>query len=160
MFGLKPPALDVIIHPETVIHSLVFFKDGSIKTHMSAADMKIPIQFAFSYPQRLQSSSNQLDLLELNSLTFETPDYKNFRNLALAFQALEKGGNLPCILNASNEIAVQAFLMEQIGFLQIPEIVENCMETIPFINKPSMEDYLETDAETRLKALERIDNYR
>ena len=160
LFGLKPPALDVVIHPESVVHSLVYFKDGSVKTHMSTANMKIPIQFAFSYPERFQSSSNQLDLVKLNRLTFERPDFKNFRNLALAFQALEKGGNLPCILNASNEIAVQAFLMGKISFLQIPEVIENCMENIPFIKSSSLEDYIETDAETRLKALKYIDNYR
>ncbi len=160
LFGLKPPALDVVIHPESVVHSLVYFKDGSVKTHMSTANMKIPIQFAFSYPQRFHSSAKQLDLVQLNNLTFEQPDFKNFRNLALAFQALEKGGNLPCILNASNEIAVQAFLMGKISFLQIPEVIENCMENVPFIKKSSLEDYMETDAETRLKATKYIDNYR
>jgi len=117
LFGLKLQQIQVLIHPESLIHSLVYFTDGSVKTQMSRPDMKIPIQFALSYPERLHNNLERLDLSEQNTLHFESPDIENFRNLALAFEALEKGGNLPCILNAANEIAVQAFLREQIGFL-------------------------------------------
>jgi 1-deoxy-D-xylulose-5-phosphate reductoisomerase len=157
LFGLKPPALEVIIHPESVIHSLVYFSDGSVKTQMSAADMRIPIQFAFSYPDRLKNEAERPDFARLGSLNFEQPDLKNFRNLALAFQALEKGGNMPCILNASNEIAVQAFLKGHAGFLQIPEIIDYCMQKVPFIENPAMEDYFDTDKHARLAAKEFLD---
>ncbi len=159
LFGLRPPALEVIIHPESVIHSLVYFSDGSVKTQMSMADMKVPIRFALSYPSRMEIEAKKIDLVKLGQLRFEAPDIKNFRNLALAFYALEKGGNIPCILNASNEIAVQAFLSGRIGFLQIPRVIETCLEHVSCIGHPSLEDYLETDEETRKKAVEIIDHY-
>lgn len=127
---------------------------------MNALDLKIPIQFSFSYPERFGTESGQLNLNKYKSLSFQSPDFKNFRNLALAFQALEKGGNLPCILNASNDIAVQAFLMGRIGFLQIPKIIEECMENSAFSKSSSLEEYIETDKETRRKAQELINNYR
>ncbi|MEJ2595088.1 MAG: 1-deoxy-D-xylulose-5-phosphate reductoisomerase [bacterium] len=159
LFGLRPPALEVIIHPESVVHSLVYFSDGSVKTQMSQADMKLPIRYALSYPSRMDIQAEKIDLTKLAQLQFEAPDIKNFRNLALAFYALENGGNLPCILNASNEIAVQAFLSEKLSFLQIPQVIETCLEQVSFIRHPSLEDYLETDAETRKKAIEIIDHY-
>jgi len=159
LFGLNIQQIQLLIHPESLIHSLVYFTDGSVKTQMSRPDMKIPIQFALSYPDRLPNHLERLDLLKQNTLHFELPDVENFRNLALAFEALEKGGNLPCILNAANEIAVQAFLREQIGFLEISEVVESCMHTVDFISEPAVEDYFETDKLTRIKAKESIKKF-
>ena len=159
LFGLKIDQIQVVIHPESLIHSLVYFTDGSVKTQMSLPDMKIPVQFALSYPERLTNNLKRLDLIEQGTLHFESPDVENFRNLALAFDALEKGGNLPCILNAANEIAVQAFLKEQIGFLQIPEVIESCMGAVEFIGDPTQDDYFETDRLTRIKAGESIKQF-
>jgi len=156
LFGVPANKIEIIIHPESVIHSMVYFTDGTVKTQMSSADMQIPIQFALTYPDRFPNSAHRLDLVELGSLNFESPDVKNFRNLALAFEALEKGGNLPCILNAANEIAVQAFLKKQVGFLQIPKVIEYCMGQVTLIKDPSLNDYIETDKITRLKAIEFI----
>ncbi len=158
LFDVSSLELQILIHPESIIHSLVYFADGSVKAQMSRPDMKIPIQFALSYPGRLTSRIKRLDLNQQGILHFEAPDVENFRNLALAFEALEKGGNLSCILNAANEIAVQGFLRERIGFLQIPELIERCMQSVGFINEPSLEDYIETDKFTRIKANEFINN--
>lgn len=158
LFDVSSRELQILIHPESIIHSLVYFADGSVKAQMSQPDMKIPIQFALSYPGRLTSRIKRLDLNQQGTLHFEAPDVENFRNLALAFEALEKGGNLSCILNAANEIAVQGFLRERIGFLQIPELIERCMQSVGFINEPSLEDYIETDKFTRIKANEFINN--
>jgi len=156
LFGVPASNIEVVIHPESVIHSMVYFTDGSVKTQMSSADMRIPIQFALTYPDRFANSAERLDLVELGALHFEAPDVKIFRNLALAFEALEKGGNLPCILNAANEIAVQAFLKQQVGFLQISNVVEHCMDHVAFIKDPTLNDYFETDKITRFKAIEFI----
>jgi len=156
LFGVPASNIEVVIHPESVIHSMVYFTDGSVKTQMSSADMRIPIQFALTYPDRFANSAERLDLVELGALHFEAPDVKIFRNLALAFEALEKGGNLPCILNAANEIAVQAFLKQQVGFLQISNVVEHCMDHVAFIKDPTFNDYFETDKITRFKAIEFI----
>ena len=156
LFGVPASNIEVVIHPESVIHSMVYFTDGSVKTQMSSADMRIPIQFALTYPDRFANSAERLDLVELGALHFEAPDVKIFRNLALAFEALEKGGNLPCILNAANEIAVQAFLKHQVGFLQISNVVEHCMDHVAFIKDPTLNDYFETDKITRFKAIEFI----
>ena len=159
LFGLSPAQIEIVVHPQSIIHSLVYFKDGSVKALLSSPDMRIPIQYALSYPDRLPSPAKTLDLLSVKSLTFEEPDVKIFRNLALAFESLEKGGNLPCILNAANEIGVQAFLKEEIGFLQIPDLIEECMKSINYIKNPSLDDYFETDRITRLKAIEIIKTF-
>ncbi len=156
LFNIPPSDIEIIIHPQSVIHSLVYFTDKSVKTLLSFPDMRIPIQFALSYPQRLTSSFPDLDLLKIKTLNFESPDVKKFRNLALAFKAMEIGGNMPCILNAANDIAVQAFLSEKIGFQQIPDIVEKSMQIIPHIKKAVLTDYFETDKITRIKAKELV----
>lgn len=159
LFGLSANQIEVVIHPQSIIHSLVYFKDGSVKAQMSNPDMRIPIQYALSYPERFMMSSETLDLLSIKSLTFDRPDVENFRNLALAFEALEKGGNMPCILNAANELGVQAFLKGEIGFLQIPALIEKCMENVNYIRKPGLDDYFETDRLTRAKAKELIQQF-
>jgi len=151
LFNVSPSKIEVIVHPQAIVHSMVYFADGVVKAQLGTPDMFVPIQFALSYPDRLPNKLPPLDLLQLKQLDFEAPDIKNFRNLALAFEALEKGGNMPCILNAANEIAVQAFLTERIGFNQIPEVIEKSMQTSTFIQKPSLEDYLETDKLIREK---------
>ncbi len=158
LFGLEASQIEILIHPQSVIHSLVYFADGSVKALLSDTDMHIPIQFAMSYPQRLKSNFQRLDLAAMGSLSFEKPDIKKFRNLALAFEAMKKGGNIPCILNAANEIAVEAFLEKQLGFMQIPSLIEKCMETIPFVRHPVLEDYIQTDRLCRIKAKEFIKN--
>jgi 1-deoxy-D-xylulose-5-phosphate reductoisomerase len=149
LFSLHPDQVQVIIHPQSIIHSMVQFEDGSIKAQMGLPDMKLPIQYAISFPNRLHSDFPRYDFKKPANLTFEEPDTRTFRNLALATEALYKGGNLPCILNAANEIAVFAFLRNRIGFLDITAMVEKTMEKVPFIEKPSLSDYLESDAEAR-----------
>jgi len=156
LFNLKPSQIEVIIHPQSIVHSLVYFTDSSVKAQLGLPDMRLPIQFALSYPDRLTNSLTALDLLQINTLNFEKPDIENFRNLALAFEAMKKGGNMPCILNAANEVAVEAFLNNQIGFLDIPNIIESCMLNTSFIQKPDMDDYIETDKIVRIKAKEFI----
>lgn len=156
LFGLSRSQIEVVVHPQSIIHSMVHFTDGSIKSLMSYADMRIPIQYAFTYPDRLSGHINKLDLTTVRSLSFEEPDVKNFRNLALAFKALEKGGNLPCTLNAANELGVQAFLQGRISFLQISALVEECLDKVQFIKEPSLDDLLKTDLDTRQKAVEFI----
>ena len=156
LFDLKPEQIEILVHPQSVMHSLVYFADGSVKAQLAATDMKIPIQYALSYPERFPNKLERLDLSLTGGLNFSKPDMKKFRNLALAFDALKKGGNMPCILNAANELAVQAFLNKQIGFMQIPVVVEHCMETLPFIQAPVLEDYFQTDALCREKAREYI----
>lgn len=152
LFGLNPDQIEVIVHPQSIIHSIVQFEDGSMKAQMGMPDMKLPIQFAMSYPERLKSDFPRFDFMEYPQLTFEKPDYKTFRNLGFAFAAMEKGGNAPCVLNAANEIAVQAFLDERIGFLAMSDLIENCLENISRIPTPSFEEYFETDRETRAYA--------
>ncbi len=154
LFNLHPSKIEVIIHPQSVIHSLVYFTDKSVKTLLSFPDMRIPIQFALSYPQRLYSSFKSLDLLKIKTLEFESPDMKNFRNLALAFSSMEIGGNMPCVINAANDVAVDAFLNKKIGLQQISDIIEKSMSKIPVIKKPSLHDYIETDRITRILASE------
>ena len=156
LFGIPASQIEVVIHPQSIVHSLVYFADGSVKAQMSKPDMSIPIQFALSYPDRLPTDINGPDLPDIAALTFEKPDVENFRNLALAFEALEKGGNMPCILNAANEISVQAFLREQIGFWKIPEVIERCLKSVSFIADPDLENILKTDEQTRLIAKEFI----
>ncbi|MCB9336362.1 MAG: 1-deoxy-D-xylulose-5-phosphate reductoisomerase [Flavobacteriales bacterium] len=152
LFNLKPEQIDVIVHPQSIIHSLVQFEDGSMKAQMGLPDMKHPIQYALSFPYRLPSKSPRFNFLDYPNLTFEQPDKETFKNLALAYQSLEKGGNLACILNAANEVAVEAFLNDKIKFLDIAEINQKCMESIPFIQHPTYEDYVRTNDETRVFA--------
>ena len=158
LFGLNPSQIEVVIHPQSIIHSMVYFSDGNVKAQMSIPDMRMPIQFAFTYPDRLRNNFPRLDLLKIHNLTFEVPDVKIFRNLAFAFSALEKGGNMPCILNAANEIAVESFLNNQLDFTKIPDVVGQCMDSIPFTNHPTLENYFETNISTRAKAKEIIEN--
>lgn len=154
LFGLKPAQIDIIIHPQSIVHSIVQFTDGSMKAQMGLPDMKLPIQYAMSYPQRIKSNFPRFNFLNYPQLTFEQADTKTFRNLALAFEAMNKGGNSPCVLNAANEIAVEAFLKDKIGFLEMSDLVEQCLQTTNFINSPSYADYVETDMETRRVAIE------
>lgn len=149
LFGLSIDQIEVVVHPQSIIHSLVQFEDGSMKAQLGLPDMRIPIQFALSYPQRLKADFPRFDFANYPSLTFEKPDMETFRNLGLAFKALERGGNAPCILNAANEIAVAAFLREEIGFLEMSELIENALEKVTFIQKPSLLDYIETDSMSR-----------
>jgi 1-deoxy-D-xylulose-5-phosphate reductoisomerase len=149
LFNLKPEQIQVLIHPQSIIHSMVQFEDGSIKAQMGLPDMKLPIQYALSFPQRINSQFPRYDFKKPNTLTFEEPDVKTFRNLTLAEEALCRGGNLPCILNAANEIAVFAFLRNRIGFLDITEMVERTMNKISFIQNPTLEEYFDSDGEAR-----------
>ncbi len=157
LFNLKPDQIDVIIHPQSIIHSIVQFLDGSMKAQMGLPDMKLPIQYALGYPERMKSDFKRFDFANYSSLTFEKPDNETFHNLALATEAMNRAGNLPCILNAANEIAVAAFLKDQIGFLEMSDMIEDCMKEISFIKHPSLEDYISTDRETRVKAIEWMD---
>lgn len=149
LFNLQPSQIEVVIHPQSIIHSMVQFDDGSIKAQMGLPDMKLPIQYALGFPQRLANHFPRYDFKKPNTLTFDEPDTKTFRNLALAIDALHKGGNLPCILNAANEIAVYAFLRNRIGFLDMTEVVEQTMQKMPFIQNPTLEEYFESDGEAR-----------
>lgn len=149
LFGLRPDQIEVVIHPQSIIHSMVQFTDGSLKAQMGLPDMRLPIQYALSYPDRFDNPFPRVDFKTLKSLTFEQPDIEKFRNLALAFHALEKGGNSPCVLNAANEVVVDAFLQGTLGFMDMSGIIEKCLQTISFIKIPSLDDYLSTDQETR-----------
>ena len=149
LFNLKPEQIQVVIHSQSIIHSMVQFEDGSMKAQMGIPDMKLPIQYAFTFPNRVYSDTPRIEFKRLNVLNFEEPDVKTFRNLTLATEALFAGGNLPCILNAANEIAVWAFLHNRIGFLDITAVVEQTMEKIAFIEKPNLEEYFESDGEAR-----------
>ena len=152
LFDLKAEQIDVVVHPQSIIHSLVQFEDGSIKAQLGLPDMKLPIQYALGFPNRLKSDFPRFDFLEYPNLTFEKPDMETFRNLGFAFEALQKGGNMACIVNAANEIAVDAFLKDKVGFLEMSDIIEKCMNQVSFIRKPVLEDYIKTDEETRIKA--------
>lgn len=154
LFGLTPDQIEVVVHPQSIIHSMVQFEDGSMKAQMGLPDMRVPIQFALGYPNRLKSNFPRMDFAQFPSLTFEKPDYETFRNLGFAFEALEVGGNMACIVNAANEIAVAAFLRDEIGFLEMSDLIEDCMKKVNFVRTPTLEDYIETDKETRRLALE------
>ena len=154
LFHLNPDQIQVVIHPQSIIHSMVQFTDGSIKAQMGLPDMKLPIQFALTYPKRLKNNFPRFDFTQYDQFTFEKPDTDTFRNLGLCFKALEKGGNMACILNAANEVAISQFLKDKINFLSIAQVVEKCMEKGIFINHPSLEDYIQTDKETRIIANE------
>ena len=156
LFGLQPQQVEVVVHPQSIVHSLVQFEDGSIKAQLGLPDMRLPIQFALAYPDRLKSDFPRFDFRQYPSLNFEKPDTETFRNLALAFEALDKGGNMPCVLNAANEVAVAEFLKDKVGFLQMSAIVEHCLEKMTYIKNPTYEDYVLTDRETRLMALETV----
>lgn len=154
LFDVHASQIDVVVHPQSIVHSLVQFEDGSIKAQLGLPDMKLPIQFALGYPNRMRADFPRFDFKDFASLTFEQPDLETFRNLGLAFQALEKGGNMPCILNAANEVAVDAFLKDQIGFLQMSDLLATCMNEGTFLTAPSLEDYVNTDKITRIMAQE------
>jgi 1-deoxy-D-xylulose-5-phosphate reductoisomerase len=149
LFGVKASQIEVVVHPQSIVHSLVQFQDGSMKAQMGLPDMKLPIQYALNFPNRLKSDFPRFEFTKYPSLTFEQPDTKTFRNLQLAFDAMAKGGNLPCIMNAANEIAVEAFLQDKIGFLAMSDFIETCMTKVSFIQQPSIDDYVQTDEETR-----------
>jgi 1-deoxy-D-xylulose-5-phosphate reductoisomerase len=149
LFNLAPDQIEVIIHPQSIVHSMVQFEDGSIKAQMGLPDMKLPIQYALTFPQRVPNDNPRANFKKIHTLSFEEPDVKTFRNLSLARTALEKGGNFPCILNAANEIAVWAFLNNRIGFLDITAVVEKALQKINYIEKPNLSDYFETDGEAR-----------
>ena len=149
LFGLKTEQIEVVVHPQSIIHSLVQFEDGSIKAQLGLPDMRIPIQFALSYPHRLKSDFERFDFTKYPQLTFEQPDLKTFRNLQLAFDALAKGGNAPCVLNAANEIAVAAFLNREVGFLEMSDLIEETLLQTEFIAHPNLEDYVLTDQRAR-----------
>lgn len=156
LFGLRNDQIEVVVHPESIIHSMVQFEDGSIKAQLGLPDMRIPIQFALSYPYRFKSDFPRCDFSKFNTLNFEQPDLESFRNLQLAYDALLKAGNMPCILNAANEVVVAAFLKGRVGFLQMSDIIADSMAKISYIASPNLEDYLNTDKETRIKTLELI----
>ena len=156
LFNLKPEQIDVIVHPQSIVHSLVQFTDGSMKAQMGLPDMKLPIQYAFTYPNRIKTNFPRFNFLDYPQLTFEKPDTETFANLGLAFNAMNKGGNMPCVLNAANEIVVQAFLEDKIGFLQMSDVIASAMDKMPFIKTPSIEDYMQYDKETRLLTTELI----
>ena len=149
LFGLKTEQIEVVVHPQSIIHSLVQFEDGSLKAQLGLPDMRIPIQFALSFPDRLKSDFERFDFTKYPQLTFEQPDIKTFRNLQLAFDALAKGGNAPCVLNAANEIAVAAFLSKAVGFLEMSDLIEETLAKAEFVSHPSLEDYIETDKRAR-----------
>lgn len=159
LFGLTPQQIEVVVHPQSIIHSMVQFEDGSIKAQMGLPDMKLPIQYALGYPNRIKSDFPRFDFTKYPALTFEQPDLETFRNLRLAYEALERGGNLPCIVNAANEVAVDAFLKNQIGFLEISDVIEESMQKVPFVAAPSYDDYVQTDAETRRLSQSRIKSW-
>lgn len=156
LFNLKQEQIEVIVHPQSIIHSIVQFEDGSMKAQMGLPDMKLPIQFAMTYPERIKTDFPRFDFLKYPALTFEQADTKTFRNLALAYEALKQGGNMACILNAANEVAVEKFLKDEISFLGMSDVVEACMQKVSFVKKPTYEDYVFTDEETRKIAFEHI----
>lgn len=156
LFGVEPSQIEVLVHPQSIVHSMVQFQDSSVIAQLGAPDMRVPIQYAFSYPERLKSDVKPIDFLELSTLTFEKPDTDKFRNLGFAYDSIETGGNMPCILNAANEIAVASFLQEKTGYLEMSEIIEKTMQKASFVKSPSLDDYLQTDAEARKIAMEAI----
>ncbi|WP_231465616.1 1-deoxy-D-xylulose-5-phosphate reductoisomerase [Pedobacter sp. Leaf132] len=156
LFNLNIDQIDVIVHPQSIIHSIVQFTDGSMKAQMGVPDMKLPIQYAINYPDRLKNNFKRFNFLDYPNFSFQQADIKTFKNLGLAFASLKKGGNMPCILNAANEIVVEAFLNDKIGFLEMSDVIERCMSDINFIEKPQLNDYLETDKHSRILAAELV----
>jgi len=158
LFDLQADQIDVIVHPQSIVHSIVQFKDGSMKAQMGLPDMKLPIQYALSYPNRLPNTFKRFNFLHYPQLSFEQPDMATFKCLNLAFQAMEKGGNMPCILNAANEVAVAAFLKDEIGFLSIPQLIEQTMECVKFVEMPGLSNLFDTDLEARRVAKDFVNN--
>lgn len=158
LFGVKPEQIEVVVHPQSVIHSMVEYKDGAVKAQLGVPDMRLPIQYAFSYPKRESLSGERLDFMKCNTLTFEAPDTKRFRNLAFAYEAMNRGGNMACILNAANEVVVAAFLKDQISFMGMSDVIEKTMNKVSFISNPTYQDYVETDAIARRIAAEFVIN--
>jgi len=156
LFGVSPDQIDVLVHPQSIIHSMVQFADGSIKAQLGFPDMKLPIQYAFTYPDRLKSTLPRVDFSLYSQLTFEKPDVERFRNLSFAYYAMEQGGNMPCILNAANEVVVAAFLRDKIGFLQMSDIIETVMAKAEFVAKPTYDDYVMTDELVRILTKELV----
>lgn len=154
LFDVTPDQVQVVVHPQSVIHSMVQFEDGAVIAQLGIPDMKLPIAYAFSFPTRMRSMAPRLDFNQYSTLTFEEPDMERFRNLAFAFEAARQGGNMPCILNAANEVVVAAFLQDRIGFLQMSDVIERTMRKASFIVNPSYEDYVATDTEARRLAAE------
>ena len=158
LFDVQPEQIEIVVHPQSIIHSMVQFEDGALIAQLGLPDMKLPIAYAFSYPKRLPSAGRRLDFFSYRSLTFEPPDANRFRNIIFAFEAIKRGGNMPCILNAANEIAVEAFLKGQTGFLQMSDVIEQTMAKTSFIAQPTYADYVQTDAEARRIATQLITN--
>lgn len=154
LFDLTAEQIDVVVHPQSIIHSAVQFEDGSIKAQLGIPDMKLPIQYALGFPERLKNTFKRFNFIDHPNLTFEKPDLETFKNLQLAYTAMQKGGNMPCILNAANEIAVDAFLQDKIGFLNMSDLIADCMEKITFVPSPTLDDYVSTNTETRILANE------
>lgn len=158
LFGLKPEQIEVVVHPQSVIHSMVEYIDGAVKAQLGVPDMRLPIQYAFSYPKRESLSGERLDFMKCNTLTFEKPDMERFRNLGFAYEAMNRGGNMACILNAANEVVVSAFLKDRISFLGMSDVIEKTMHKVNFIKNPTYTDYVETDAVARRIAAELVIN--
>jgi 1-deoxy-D-xylulose-5-phosphate reductoisomerase len=156
LFGLKNEQIDVVVHPQSIIHSMVQFSDSSLKAQMGLPDMKLPIQYALAYPQRVANDFKRVDFKDFTKLTFEQPDYKTFRNLELAKEAMYKGGNMPCTMNGANEIVVHSFLQNRVSFIEMSEVIENVMQKVKYIEKPTIEDYRQTDKEARIYASEQV----
>jgi 1-deoxy-D-xylulose-5-phosphate reductoisomerase len=156
LFDVKPEQIEVVVHPQSIVHSMVQFQDSSIKAQMGLPDMKLPIQYAFTFPQRLHTDFKRLDFRDYQTLTFLEPDINKFRNLGFAFEAMRRGGNMACILNAANEVVVDAFLKRKVGFLQMSDIIEQVMQKATFIEKPTLADYCDSDAECRQIAISLI----
>lgn len=156
LFGLAADQIEVVVHPQSIIHSMVQFTDGSIKAQLGVPDMKLPIHYALAYPHRVATNFERFSFLKYPEFTFQQADTKTFRNLELAYTAMKKGGNMPCIINAANEIVVDAFLKDKIGFLQMSDVIEHCMQAIQFISQPTLQNYLETDKQTRIFASELV----
>ena len=156
LFGLDKKKIDVIVHPQSIIHSIVQFEDGSMKAQMGLPDMKLPIQYALAYPDRLANDFKRFNFIDYPELTFEAPDLESFRNLQLAYDSMEVGGNMPCILNAANEVVVDAFLKDKIGFLEMSDVIEKVMDKASFIKNPAIDDFHRTDGEAREIAVEMI----
>lgn len=156
LFGVNLDQIEVVVHPQSIIHSMVQFEDGSIKAQLGLPDMRIPIQFALTYPQRFRADFPRFSFENYPQLTFEKPDAETFRNLHLAYEAMRAGGNKPCVLNAANEVAVEAFLRDQIGFLEISDVIAECLSQVSYIREPNFEDYVNTDEQTRIIARELV----
>lgn len=156
LFGVDIDKIEVLVHPQSIVHSMVQFEDGAVKAQLGMPDMRLPIQYAFSYPYRVKSSFDRIDFTNMSALTFEKPDMQRFRNLALAYSAIKSGGNMPCILNAANEVVVDAFLKEKISFLRMSDVIEQTMQRVGFTDKPIYDDYVSTDAEARKVAFNLI----